>query len=587
MPVIVLVIMSYAVYGRDVEPPSVEFITDGLSRAERAFFESGKLTLRYTRIESLNMGATGALQRVEWLLGRNGSAWYQEARSLDPMETPEVSVSAEPRVYILRGGVSLDWTQENRYVFLAPKDNFNVLHGWHHLENAGFNPYRQVIESIGRSYDEAARDKKSMLHQFLRRPLLPDFLSANAAEYKVLREPEPVDGNTCWVIEWPGMDKIWVDVDHGFAVHRRIFRWKVNGPRARQVDNSDFREIKPGLWLCFRQVVDSYVAPETVTEAEWDTVANRSTYEVSHIDLSRAPEGLISVQLPVGTHVTDQIRKINYTVTDEQGDPFEKALGEAKESARVTRRTGIIGPIIIVNALLLALVAIYVFLRRKKAAAAVLVAICNFAAGATAREHAVMWPARDHAKMVDDKGEWLWKPAWLEMNACGPNSLFVLLKLLGKNVTLDQVKDRVKCDPVRGCTMADLSDAASAFDVPADVRFVHPNELADVPFPFILHGISGLKAKTGHFVVVVGRDSVKQNLATIDPMRETFQWDPERGFVSDFSGYILVPRRHSVARPTVLLALGLTLISIGSVWRYRTRGGQEFGSRADHQVIET
>jgi hypothetical protein len=225
---------------------------------------------------------------------------------------------------------------------------------------------------------------------------------------------------------------------------------------------------------------------------------------------------------------------------------------------------------IIANAVIFGLVGLYLFLRRKKAAVVVLVALCNLAGEGMADEDASTQAGP--VNMCDDKGEWFWKPTWLETNACGPNSLFVLLKVLGKNVTLDQVKDRVKCDPVRGCTMADLSEAASALGVPADVRFVRPNELADVPFPFIIHGVSGLKAKTGHFRVVVARDSEKQLLATIDPMRESFQWNPEKGFISDYSGYIFVPRRHSVPRSSVLLAFGLTLLSIGLVWRYRTAG---------------
>jgi len=365
------------------------------------------------------------------------------------------------------------------------------------------------------------------------------------------------------------MDKICVSVDHGYAVRRRVYHWNPQGPLARQVDNSDFREVKPGLWLCFRQTVETYGSLDE-DEAHWDRVISRSTSEVTDCDFSRPPDALTALRLPAGTRVTDSIRNLQYTVSDEQGDPFEKPLGEAREAGRVTRRTGVIGPIIIANAVLLVLVVLYIFLRRKKVAAAILIALCNFQSGAAAQELAVTGAAGDHVSMVDDKGEWLWKPAWLERNACGPNSLFVLLKLLGKDVTLGEVKELVKCDPVLGCTMADMSDAANALGVPSDVRFIRPTELAAVPVPYILHGTSGLKAKTGHFVVVVGRDDVKHNLATIDPMRESFQWNPESGFASDFSGYILVPRRHSVSRSSVLLVLGLTLLSSGLVWRYGT-----------------
>lgn len=557
------------------ERPTVESIIEGIKRANDAFFQSRKLTLRYTADVAHR---TNQPTRREWVLGRDNGGWYAEQMAVPPNEK-----LALPRIAILKNGLFLDWFQFNQSVNLGPKQmrNFNVLYGWDYLENAGINPYRPIVESTGMSYEDAtALDEKSLpttgpdsglliLHQFVKEPSLPDFLQLNASKYGVAEQSESIDGEAYWAIEWPEMDKIWVDVDRGYAVRRRVYRWKPAGPLARRVDNSDLREVKPGLWLWFRQTVETYGRQK---EEDWDKVIRRSTYDVSECDFSHAPGALANLRLPVGTAVTDTIRDLKYTVSDEQGDPFDKPLGEATAAAGVRRRTGIIGPIIIANVALLAVVVLYLVLRRKKAAAVVLVALCHLAAGATAEDRAVEEPAPDDVSMVDDKGEWLWKPTWLEMNACGPNSLFVLLKIAGKSVTLGQVNELVRCDPVRGCTMGDLSDAADALGVRADVRFVRPDELAAVPVPYILHGVSGLKAKTGHFVVVVGRDGVRHNLATIDPMRESFQWWPERGVLSDYSGYILVPRRHSAARSSVWLALGLTLLSTVLVWRYRTVG---------------
>ncbi|MGH7137030.1 MAG: hypothetical protein ACREHD_14920, partial [Pirellulales bacterium] len=382
--------------------------------------------------------------------------------------------------------MSLDWKQHARRVFIAPKDNFNALHGWSYLENAGLNPYKQAIESIGMSYEEATRNEKSMLHQFLSMPLLPDFLASNRSKYNVLGEPESVDGNACWIVEWPGMDKIWVDLEHGHAVRRRVFHWKPNGPLARHVDSTDFREIKPGLWFCFKQIVESYASPEVGGGASSDTVTNRSTYDVRELDLARAPDGLTNLRLPVGTMVTDAVRDIKYTVTDDEGDPFAQPLGEA---TGVRRRTSS-GVTVFVGALAVLglLVGLYYFGRRGKGGAAVLFVSLVLSFSARAQERPVPLGMRDDRRMVDDKGDWSWKPVWLESNACGPNSLFVLLRLLGTNVTLSQVKDRVKCGPVLGCTMADLSVAASALGAPADVVFVRPDELASIPPPYILHG---------------------------------------------------------------------------------------------------
>jgi type II secretory pathway pseudopilin PulG len=555
------------------EYPSVQSVIDGLKAAERSFFESGKLTLRYTRVKAINILGEKGTRRAEWLLGRHRTGWYTEGRELDPGKDGDIVIPAEPNIFILKNGSALDWTQHNDRVFIASKEkgDFNVLLGWRYLENAGLNPYRPVIESAGMSYEEArGLDDKHMLHQFLNKPLLPDFLESNASRYSVAEQPETIDGAACWVMEWPGMDKIWIDVDHSYAMRRRVFHWRPEGPLARHIDNSDFREIKPGLWFCFQQTVETYGMLNQAEE--WDKLTNVSAYEVSECDLSRAPEGLTALRLPVGTFVNDSIRNIQYRVSDEEGDPFEKPLGEAAQVAGVPRRAGTNRRLIIGAAALVGMVVLCVclFLRRRKTGVAVLVALAsNFTlgAGAPAGEPDLSPPPPGQTRLADDKGEWLWKPAWLEMNACGPNSLFVLLKLLGKNVTLGQVNELVKCDPILGCSMADLSNAASALGAPADVLFVRPDELADVPFPFILHGTSGLKAKTGHFYIIVGRDRAKHQLAVIDPMLELFTWSSEGPILSEYSGYVLVPRCRPVVPPFLLLAVGLVLLSAAVLLR--------------------
>jgi prepilin-type processing-associated H-X9-DG protein/prepilin-type N-terminal cleavage/methylation domain-containing protein len=325
-----------------------------------------------------------------------------------------------------------------------------------------------------------------MLRQFLRMPLLPDFLATNASKYNVQREPESIDGTAYWIIEWPGMDKIWVDAAHGYAVRRRIFHWTPGGPLARQIDNSDFREIKPGLWFCFVQVVESYADPDFESKSLWGKANNRATYTVSDIDLSHAPDGLTAVRLPVGTMVKDEVRKIEYTVTDDEGDPFKRPLGQAAEVASRTR-VGL--PLFLGVAAVLPIIAIlYYLVRRRKRGATLLLLISLIPeAGAEAQDRALPLGTRDERPLVDDKGDWSWKPAWLEKNACGPNSLFVLLRLLGKDTT-----------------------------------------------------------------------------------RESFAWNPEKGILSEYSGYILVPRRAPIARPSVLLVLGLSILSgavLAKAWR--------------------
>lgn len=362
----------------DAQRPSVQSIIEGLKRADDAFFESRRLTLRYACIETADLVATEwGTRRAEWLLGRDGGGWCTEARELQPGMQGNVTIPAEPNISILKNGRFLDWRQHNRNVFLGPKKtrNFNVLHGWRYLENAGLNPYRPVIESTGMSYQEATALEKSMLQQFLSAPLLPDFLEQNAENYTVAEQPEPIDGEVCWAIEWPGMDKIWVNVDRGHTVRRRAYHWKPQGPLARQVDNSDFRQVKPGLWFCFRQTVTMYGRLDG-DEAYWGKAVNRSTYEVSEFDFSRPPEALTNLRVPAGSFVTDVLRNLQYKVFEE-GDPLEKPLGAALQwgelhkppTAATARPINLLGPTTVAGAALLVLAVLLLFLRRGKAGA--------------------------------------------------------------------------------------------------------------------------------------------------------------------------------------------------------------------------
>ncbi|MGH7134810.1 MAG: hypothetical protein ACREHD_03670, partial [Pirellulales bacterium] len=96
-----------------------------------------------------------------------------------------------------------------------------------------------------------------------------------------------------------------------------------------------------------------------------------------------------------------------------------------------------------------------------------------------------------------------------------------------------------------------------------------------------------------------GYDEVKRQLASIDPIREKFGWNPEGVIISRYSGYLLVPRRALIARRP-LFVLGLALLLGAFVWRRGSvrRGGatsalaererrQAVTDRFDHPMSES
>jgi hypothetical protein len=171
----------------------------------------------------------------------------------------------------------------------------------------------------------------------------------------------------------------------------------------------------------------------------------------------------------------------------------------------------------------------------------------------------------EESKSVEDvSGEtWNWIPEWRDQADCGPNALYVLMKLEGHNVTLQQVKKLVPLDPVRGCSMETLISASKKLGVPVEARFVKPGELSKVPRPFILHGITSQEKNLGHFIVVVDFDKKKKIYSLIDPIRETYTRNPESSLLHGYSGYLLIPRYSNIWKWNMLSGVSLTLCGLG------------------------
>ncbi|GHT37140.1 hypothetical protein FACS189427_09740 [Planctomycetales bacterium] len=177
------------------------------------------------------------------------------------------------------------------------------------------------------------------MKDYLDHPFLPDFLEKNKGNYKINPHQEDVDGFMCWVVEYPGMDKFWVDTEHGYVVRKRIYHWEPDKPRKFAIHNSDFREVKPGLWLPYKQIVDKYASIVSESRDIWDKVASRLHYQLETIEFdSQVPDEIFNVSPPVGTYVMDELRGIEYTISDETKDPFEDPIRQGIGVLKVQER---------------------------------------------------------------------------------------------------------------------------------------------------------------------------------------------------------------------------------------------------------
>jgi len=77
--------------------------------------------------------------------------------------------------------------------------------------------------------------------------VIPQIVEAN--EYKVVREVEPRLARTCWVIESPSKDKIWLDPQRNLAFLRRELYDSATGALMQRLVYDDHVEVGPGIWI--------------------------------------------------------------------------------------------------------------------------------------------------------------------------------------------------------------------------------------------------------------------------------------------------------------------------------------------------
>jgi len=162
-----------------------------------------------------------------------------------------------------------------------------------------------------------------------------------------------------------------------------------------------------------------------------------------------------------------------------------------------------------------------------------------------------------------DSVTWNWMPEWRDSADCGPNALYVLMNLEGHKVKLEDVKKLIPLDPVTGCSMEALIEAVAKLGFVLEARFVKPGDVHKLSRPFILHGITSQEQNLGHFIVVVGYDSKERNFALIDPVRETYGWNPESSLLYGYSGYVLVPKYSFVLRWNFFAGMVLIIFGLG------------------------
>jgi hypothetical protein len=155
---------------------------------------------------------------------------------------------------------------------------------------------------------------------------------------------------------------------------------------------------------------------------------------------------------------------------------------------------------------------------------------------------------------------------------CGLNSLFMLLRLSGHDVTYEQTRAAVPIGPM-GTSLLELQQAASRLGAKTRLSQCSMAELKREPKPVIayfLRATGGAVDGPGHFVVVLKADDT--GVEVFDNSYPTALWKYSvPHFEAQWSGHILGPAPPPIwARPLTLTAVAGVWISIGlAYWRVR------------------
>jgi ABC-type bacteriocin/lantibiotic exporter with double-glycine peptidase domain len=146
---------------------------------------------------------------------------------------------------------------------------------------------------------------------------------------------------------------------------------------------------------------------------------------------------------------------------------------------------------------------------------------------------------------------------------CGPNSLYVLLRLSGVALSYRDLARYYPSDP-RGMSLLELRQACADFGLAADVRHCTQADLRVLSFPVIAHVHYGPQRAGDHYAVISRRldnDRIEAIDGTTGKVHEFLI--PKMDNI--WEGDLLVPRRAQDHRIIVICLLALVVQLIGFV----------------------
>lgn len=324
-------------------PPALDAILQAWEKTDELFFgaKSAEFVYERSKVETLvDESVVAHGMPYSCRVAYKGDKWLAERKFLDPgeeIDVPDLDNPGSSRKRHVPDGTALA-VIKSRLLFdfrgdMSPLHATlgeaewvpNLLDYLHGTNNWSLDAPKRVLAAIG------AREKIMNLREsdsdMAGLPFLPEYVRTNRTNYTVAPAPESVDDVQTWVVEWPGVDRLHVDPSRGYAVVRRAYHWAPGKPMKVAIESRDFREVRPGLWLPFSQVVDVYASWRD-EERLWGKVVAREVNRLISLEFDAVTDATFDVQLPPGTYVIDHVRDVQYRVgeDDREHDPFKGAI---------------------------------------------------------------------------------------------------------------------------------------------------------------------------------------------------------------------------------------------------------------------
>jgi hypothetical protein len=130
---------------------------------------------------------------------------------------------------------------------------------------------------------------------------LPSSLSSGVA--KVLPQLERIGTNECHIVDVEGRDRLWIDVNCGFALLKRVTRYQSTGDLRRELLTDGWTEVTPGLWLPSQIEVNYYCSPADHPDKA-GTISSKISIQITYLT-HELSDDMFRVDFPDGTVVTD------------------------------------------------------------------------------------------------------------------------------------------------------------------------------------------------------------------------------------------------------------------------------------------